>query len=378
MTEVVTNGAAFMRPFLQSTRLQASGISNQDSQQISAQVSAEASRAEANASAQEVPRASEDRSSLQNDSSPQSNSRPEPSRLKAAAANSPAAPANAPTGPSKARVDIAPLQLAQPASVSAQAQAPAATPQTQAASTLTAATPAPAPTPAPATDPAPAPASDTAPVVSPGALGPAASLNTLAVENLSQNIIGVAFAPTQVTQTSDDDGAIATQPQRNFIFAQRKVFTEAQQTDKFAAEDSRRQFVAEEASKTPKFAVQATAQFVTTVASGKFATTEDAQKLSDKTQQAETPIVENGEARLYDKVAEGDAGNRFAQEDAQQQSQNQGRGNSRESLHQRAEAIAQALGTKAAHPEVKKLIADIARYRASHPGTGAASVIVTA
>ena len=368
MTEVVTNGAAFMQPFLQPNRQQANGVSNSDSPQFSLQIGAEASRAQAATAAQEVPRASEDRSSLQNDSSPQPNSQPEQSRLKAAPAHA-AAPANAaPTGPSKARVELPPLQLAQPASTSVASLTPAAP---QAAAQAEAA---PAPTPAP--EPA-APAANQAPQLTPGALGAAATLSTLSLENLSQNIIGVAFAPTQVVQSAQTETVVA-QPQRNFIFAQRKVYAEAEQAGKFVAAE-KLHVIAQEDAKTPKFALQAVAQAVTTAAAaGKFAAHETSQKLSDKVPQHETSTVQNGgEARLYDKVPQADAGNRSAQDDAEQHAQ--GRDSNRESLYQRAEAIAYALGSKADNPEVKKLIADIARYRASvEGGANPAALIVTA
>ena len=379
MTEVVTNGAAFSQPFLQARKPQAFGVPSPDSPQVDLQIAAEASRQHA-ATATEVARASDDRSSLKQDQNTRGGQGFQPrARANDALRDLPAVPA----GPSKARVEVPPQILQAPAP---QAQAQPKTPEPQAARA-----PEPAPAPAapvkaaaaaPATD---APAPQGPPPVDVGALNNAEQLNSVALEAVSQNIVGVAFAPVQVAATSPDGADVGQQlRQKNFIFSQRKLFAEAEQSGKFAAEENRR-IARETTQETPKFAAE-TAQIVTgAVTAGKFAA-ETSQKVAEKFAPDQRGAgVEDitGEQRLYDKVPESQTQGRFAPEDDAAAEE---RSASRESLYQRAAKIANALGEKSANPEVVKLFADIERYAAQlngGPGSTSAavaspSVVVTA
>jgi len=330
MTEVVTNGAAFSQPFLQARKPQPFDISNPESPQVALQIAAEASRQDAAVAATEVARASDDRSSLKQDShTPGSQGFQPRARANDAPRDFPAVLA----GPSKARVEVPPHLLQAPAP-----QAP--------------------------------------PPVDIGALNNAEQLNSVALEAVAQNIVGVAFAPVQVAAPTADEDPAAQQRQKNFIFSQRKLFAEGEQTGKFAAEEQRR-VVRETTHETPKFAVE-TAQVVSSaITAGKFAA-ETGQKVSEKfapEQRGAGVEATTGEARLYDKVPESQTQGRFAPEDDATQEERRA---SRESLYQRAAKIANALGEKSANPEVRKLFADIERYAAQlngGQGTTAAAVI---
>jgi hypothetical protein len=374
MTEVVTNSAALLQPLLQAHKPQVFGVFNADSPQVELQIAAAASRDQAAVAATEAPRTSDDRASLNADSGSNGGAQNLPPRAQARA------PAvhdlAAPTGPSKARVEIPPPQLTVEApapkpAASSLAPAPVAAAPARQAPPVQAAADAPAPAPKP---------------VDADPLGPAEQLNALALESVAQNIVGVAFAPVQLSaQTAADDPA-AAQRQKNFIFSQRKLFAETEAGAKFAAEEAKRAVHEALQDTTPRFAVEAAAQTVTaTVASGKFAS-EGSQKLFDKApaDPRGAGVEAGGEVRLYDKVPQAETGNKFAPEqDSRGQGDNAG---GRESLYQRAAAIANALGEKSANPEVKKLFNDIERYAAQTPGgagtTAAAvvspSVIVTA
>lgn len=375
MIEVVTNGAAFSQPFLQARKPQAFGVSSPDSPQVDLQIAAEASRQHA-ATATEVAQASDDRSSLKQDPNTRGGQGYQPrARANDALRDLPAVPA----GPSKARVEVPPQIL----------QAPAPQPNTPEPQAARAPEPAPAPAApvkvaaaAPATD---APARQGPPPVDVGALNNAEQLNSVALEAVSQNIVGVAFAPVQVAATSQDGADVGQQlRQKNFIFSQRKLFAEAEQSGKFAAEENRR-IVRETTHEAPKFAAE-TAQIVTSaVTAGKFAA-ETSQKVAEKFAPDQRGAgVEDitGEQRLYDKVPESQTQGRFAREDDAAAEERRA---SRESLYQRAAKIANALGDKSANPEVVKLFADVERYAAQlngGPGSTSAaavspSVVVTA
>ena len=368
MTEVVTNGAAFSQPFLQARKPQAFGVQNPESPQVDLQIAAEASRQHA-AAATEVARASDDRSSLQQDSNTRGGQGFQPrARANDAPRDLPAASA----GPSKARVEVPPQLLQAPTS-----QAKAAEPQARSAEPQARA---PEPTPQPAApvkaEAAPA-ANAPAPLSSPvdvGALNNAEQLNAVALEAVSQNIVGVAFAPVQVAAPSQDGGDPSQGlRQKNFIFSQRKLFAEAEQSGKFAAEENRR-IVRETTHETPKFALETAHVVTSAVTAGRFAA-ETSQKVAEKFAPDHRGAgVEDttGEARLYDKVAESQTQGRFAPEDEATQDERRA---SRESLYLRAAKIANALGDKSANPEVRKLFADIERYAAQLNGQGGAALV---
>ncbi len=377
MTEVVTYGAAFTQPFLQAHKPQALGVSNPESPQVDLQIAAEASRQNAAVAATQVAHASDDRSSLQQDSNTRGGQGFQP---RARANDAPREVPAAPAGPSKARVEVPPQLLQAPApqpkapEPQAQARAPQPAPAPQPAAPVQAAVA----TPAPAKD-APAPA---APPVDIGALNNAEQLNTVALEAVAQNIVGVAFAPVQVAAAVQDGEP--SQPQKNFIFSQRKLFAESEQPGKFAAEEHRR-VVRETVHETPKFAAETAHVVASAVTAGRFAA-ETSQKVAEKfapDQRGAGVEDTTGETRLYDKVSESQTQGRFAPEDEATQDERRA---SRESLYQRAAKIANALGEKAENPAVRKLFADIERYAAQVGGlqgtTAAAvvspSVIVTA
>lgn len=217
-----------------------------------------------------------------------------------------------------------------------------------------------------------------------GALGAAQQLNSAALEAVSQNIVGVAFAPVQVAAASREEDPAQASRQKNFIFSQRKLFAESEQSGKFAAEEHRR-VVRESVHETPKFAAETAHVVTSAVTAGRFAA-EASQKVAEKfaPDQRGAGVEETtGETRLYDKVPGSQTQGRFAPEDEATQDERRASG---ESLYQRAAKIANALGEKSENPAVRKLFADIERYAAQVGGlqgtTAAAvvspSVIVTA
>jgi hypothetical protein len=195
--------------------------------------------------------------------------------------------------------------------------------------------------------------------VSTGVLGPAAAVNE--TELVTANVFGAAFAPTQVVQPVADP--VPSQTQKNFIFAQRKLFDEREVTNeatrKFVADDAKAKAFATEAT-AGKFAPQHTSVAAATVGAQFAANAESAQRLFDK-----VVVTSNGaenvtsDARLYDKVGQSDTQN-------QNNGGNDGPGDqaldSRQSLYQRAQAVAQALGEKSGNPAVKKLVATLEAY----------------
>jgi hypothetical protein len=287
----------------------------------------ESSRQNAAVTASEVPEASDNRSSLQQDSLP------DPNLFWSLASNQQQQTQDQPAasvGPSKARVDLPPLQLSEPASQPNQASQAL----NQAAPTASDAAPsAQAPTPAPA--PSLASDDDSSKSAPSGPLGPAEQLNNLTLETLSQNIIGVAFAPVQVATGPSD--ASAASRQKNFIFSERKMFADEATITKIAVQPSGTFAAAQRATSHA-----ASVPFEPPPASGKFA----AASRSSDTQNS-----------------------------------------SRESFYQRAQAIADALGgSNSPNPQVKKLLTDLENYRTTaltppganaHP-SGRPSVVITA
>jgi hypothetical protein len=362
MTEVVTNTAAYVQPLLFTPKgQQAIGAPAPDSPQSELAIALAASQQQQALEATQVA-ATPDQPSLKNNSDGPSN-RSFQSQLPTSQPRTPE-PAAAPTGPAKARVEVSVVDIS--AALSATARAQEANP---------AAAPAPQPVAKPVTlsDLGGGPAGPgaaapvEAPVPTPGVLGPAAVVKETDIAAISQNIFGAAFAPTQVVQPSTDTSPAQTN--KNFIFAHRKLFAEqaaevvqAQTTTgKFAAEDAKAAAFGTEVA-TGKFAAQPVAVAAATVGAQFAASAETAQKLFDKVHVESTPSVEatTGEVRLYDKVA---------QADTQSQRGNPGDQNpgdqtldSRQSLYQRAQAVAAALGDKSGNPAVKKLVATLESY----------------
>jgi hypothetical protein len=347
-----------MQPFLQPQRLQGQSPSNPESVQADLQAALDASRQNAAVAATQSPAVTDDRGSLRNEASPERRPAELPLRQPApqpAAQDLPPAP----VGASRARVELPPIDLSAPAPPPA---APAAAPAPAPAAPST-----PAPTVVQAEAPA-QPAPEPQPI-NPGALGPAQNLNTLALENISANIVGVAFAPVQVAKAPEEPAAALRQ--KNFIFSQRKLFDDAAPAARFVPDDKKAQLA--DAPQTPKF-VPAATETVAAAVAGKFAADAAAQKVFDKAPAAERAAVidsAGGEARLYDKVAAAESDNKFAPDDSE------GRADAereqRGSLYQRAQAVAAALGSKSSNPEVRKLFADLERYAAQLEGEAEAN-----
>jgi len=353
MTEVVTNTAAYLQSLLYAPRQQGFGVPNPDSPQNTFEIALAASQQQAEADASQVAPASDDRSSLgQGDDSPANRSfanqlpTPQPKAPE---------PSLATTGPAKARVDISLVEISHAAATALrETPAPQAPVQTE-------------PKPlsfgnlaggaaGPLQQPAPAPVN-----VPTGILGPAAVIHES--EILTANVFGAAFAPTQVAQTSVNPAP--TQTQKNFIFAQRKLFNEQVAVDqvagKFVSEDAKAKTFAAEAT-VGKFAPQPTAAAAATVGAQFAANADSAQRLFDKVVvSSNTADSAGNDTRLYDTVTQTDTQN-------QNNSGNSGPGDqsldSRQSLYQRAQAVAQALGEKSANPAVKKLMATLEAYAA--------------
>jgi hypothetical protein len=195
--------------------------------------------------------------------------------------------------------------------------------------------------------------------VSTGVLGPAAVVHE--TELATANVFGAAFAPTQVVQPVADP--VPSQTQKNFIFAQRKLFDEREITNaatrKFVTDDAKVKAFATETT-AGKFVPQHASVAAATVGAQFAANAESAQRLFDK-----VAVASNGtenptsDVRLYDKVGQPDTQN-------QNNGGNEGPGDqaldSRQSLYQRAQAVAQALGEKSGNPAVKKLVATLEAY----------------
>jgi hypothetical protein len=197
-----------------------------------------------------------------------------------------------------------------------------------------------------------------------GVLGPAAVVKDADIANISQNIFGAAFAPTQVSQPSADP--VAAQTQKNFIFAHRKLFAEqavqTQTAGRFAADEAKAATFGPDVA-TGKFAAQPATVAAVTAGAQFAASAETAQKLFDKVNTAATPSVESttGEVRLYDKVAQADTQGQHSQGNQNPSDQTL---DSRQSLYQRAQAVAEALGDKSSNPAVKKLVSTLEAYAA--------------
>jgi hypothetical protein len=367
MTEVVTSTAAYVQPLLLTPKgQQAFGAPAPDSPQ--SEIALAASQQQHALEATQVA-ATPDQPSLRNDSEGTSSSRSFLNQLptpQPAKAPEPAVPT---TGPAKARVEVSVLDItaalkAAPAAVRSAQQPAAAQPQPAAAAQAQ-------PAPRPVTlstlgggpaGPADAQAQDDTPdtPVSTGVLGPAAVVKEADLANLSQGIFGAAFAPVQVVQPNPD--AAPTQAQKNFIFAHRKLYAEqAAQveatTGKFAVEEAKTNGT----ETTGKFAAEPGVVAAATVGAQFAASADAAQKLFDKVQFNTTPSVENatGEIRVYDKVAQADAQTQRRSGDDEPSDQTL---DSRQSLYQRAQAVAEALGDKAGNPAVKKLVATLESY----------------
>ena len=214
-----------------------------------------------------------------------------------------------------------------------------------------------------------------------------------------QNIIGVAFAPTQVAQTPQtDDSAVTAVSQRAeelHLRAAQGVSSKPSRPGKFAAGRDAPRGCRARPTKTPKFAVQAAAPVVSTRRFGQVRRARDrAEVVGQGARQHETATVVtpngSGEARLYDKVAQADAGNRSSPRTTTAAYARPEPGTRpRKSVSTSAEAIAYALGNKADNPEVKKLFADLepatrrrskvtSRWRNSRPRLRRPRSVVTA
>jgi hypothetical protein len=370
MTEVVTSTAAYVQPLLLAPKgQQAFGAPAPDSPQTESAIALAASQQQHALEATQVA-ASPDQPSLKNDSEGSSSNRsflqqlPTPQPTKAPDLAVPT------TGPAKARVDVSVLDIT--AALNAASQTVHPTPAAAAQQTPVApSAPAPQPAPNPVTlsslgggpaGPASQAEDDTPDTpISTGVLGPAAVVKDADLANLSQSIFGAAFAPTQVAQTNPD--ATQTQTQKNFIFAHRKLYAEqAAQvqitTGKFAAEEAKTNGT----EGAGKFAAQPAAVAAATAGSQFAASAEAAQKLADKVQFTSTSSTEGttGEARLYDKVGQADTQNQRQHGDNNNPSDSSL--DSRQSLYQRAQAVAAALGEKSGNPAVKKLVATLESY----------------
>jgi len=381
MTDVVTNTAAYAQPLLFANRQQSLGIPNPESPQVALAISEAASLQQQALLSTQVAPSSDDRASLKqnNDDGHSSPDRSFAHQLPTSSlAAKPAEIAPPTTGPAKARVDIPVFDIT--ALAAAPALAAPAVPLTSAAATAPASDAtkpltlsnltggAAGPLQQHVTAPAPKPAEheDAPRPQTSGVLGPAAEVKDADLENISANIFGAAFAPTQVLQPTATQ--TPTQTQKNFIFAQRKLYAGedvvAQPTGKFTSDDAK----AAARGLGPdavagRFAVQPAAIAAATAGAQFAASADTAQKLFDKvpTTASGAPIdATTGEVRLYDKVS---------QTDTQGHSGKYGDStpgddtlDSRESLYQRAQAVAQALGDKSSNPAVKKLVATLESY----------------
>lgn len=364
MTEVVTNTAAYVQPLLFTPKgQQAFGASGPISPGDLA-ISLAASQQQQALDATQVA-ATPDQPSLKNDSESPHSTRNFLSQLPTPQPKTPdlAAPT---TGPAKARVELSVVDISAAVAAATHAatiqqtgplaNAPAAPQAASKPVTLSDLGGGPAgPGQAPADAP---PVPDTT-----GVLGPAAVVKDADIAAIAQNIFGAAFAPTQVVQPTADPAA--AQSQKNFIFAQRKLFgvqaAEVQATSgKFAAEAGKAAALGSDVA-TGKFAVQPAAIAAATVGAQFAASSETAHKLFDKVNFASTPSVEpaTGETKLYDKVAQLDTQGERGQGDQSPSDQTL---DSRQSLYQRAQAVAAALGDKSANPAVKKLVSTLESY----------------
>jgi len=347
MTDVVTNTAAYVQPLLYANRQQALGIPNPESPQADLALAAAASQQQQTLDQTQVAQASDGRSSLKqggdgaNQSAGHGFVAQLPTSSLAAKAPELATPT---TGPAKARVDLpvfdigaltstpapsaSPQGAVQPPSPPAPDTTDTQTPSTGLASANLAGPAASAPqTP----DVSEQPQQQVS-----GILGPAAQIKDADIALISANIFGAAFAPTQVGQVSGS--AAPTQSQKNFIFAQRKLYGDAA-----ASSQASGKYAASVAASTAgsQFAVSAAA----------------ARKLSDKVTAAATSIAAaNGETTAFEKVSA--AGGSAAGVDLTASSSV----DARESLYQRAQAVAQTFGERSSNPAVKNLVATLESY----------------
>jgi hypothetical protein len=317
MAESVTNSAAYLQTLLQPNRLQPSSISNADSQQFSQQLAAEVTRQDVATAATEVPAATDDRSSLQNYYGSSSDQQFTPSTPQPTPDVILAAP---PSGPSKAQVTLPLLQFAQAgdssassADVTGSTDQTAAAPQSQSAAT--------------GADPTQQQQQQNPNQAIAGALGPAEELNPLALESITDTIIGVAFAPMQVSQTPPQGGGGTFGRQKDFIFSGHQVFGINYQPSSAApAASGSTQTVSLDPAPAPK----------------------------------STPVV----APSATSTSAGSAAYSSTDQTASTAAATPGTGDSRQTLYERAQAIADALGTKSANPQVQQLFSDLASYKA--------------
>ncbi|TAK99018.1 MAG: hypothetical protein EPO08_17550 [Rhodospirillaceae bacterium] len=350
MTDVVTNTAAYVQPLLYANRQQALGIPNSESPQVDLALAAAASQQQQALDVSQVAQASDDRSSLKqggegaNQSANRSFANQLPASSLAAKAPDLAPPT---TGPAKARVDIPVFDITALTSTPAPgASSPAAAPSQPP-------TAQPADTQVPPTgltlgnlaSGAAGPlqqSADVSPQPQPqpqasGVLGPAAQIKESDLAVISANIFGAAFAPTQLGQAPGS--AAPTHSQKNFIFAQRKLFggdeVSSQASGKFTA------IAAAVAATT------AGSQFARSAAAG--------QKLSDKVTAAATFVTTASSEPPTD-------GKVFQASDSAGTGPVAPSVDARESLYQRAQAVAQAFGEKSSNPAVKNLVATLESY----------------
>ena len=157
------------------------------------------------------------------------------------------------------------------------------------------------------------------------------------------------------------------------MFSQHWMFDDVKQTvvqptESIFAEEARAvtaaRFFAE--LSTGRFAPESIAVAASTVGAQFAALADTAQKLSDKvtlTTASRFSDAGNGETRLYDKVPQTDTENRGGDEGFRDDSRSgENFRDLRQSLYQRAQAVAHALGDKFSNPAVRELIANLEAY----------------
>jgi hypothetical protein len=369
MTEVVTSTAAYVQPLLHASRQQVFGVPNLDSPQSDLAIALAAGQQQDALDATLVAPATDDRASLTSDRNDSNQAAPRSFTNQPPQANPAKSDAPPTTGPAKARVEINVADLTAAANAPLQKETPVVA-AAVAPHVVDAPKPAaPVPTPAAAPTPSvPQPAEQPRPQAS-GVLGPAAVLKDADIDAIADSIFGAAFAPTQVIQPPTE---AAPQGQKNFIFAQRKLFDDedvvASATGKFTPTEVKAAALGlGPDSPQSKYTTQTVAVAATTVGAQFAASAAAAQKLFDA-----GPVTVSGarfdpaanDVRLYDKVPQADTQNQSGQ-DQSGASGNDGQSlDSRESLYQRAQAVADALGEKSSNPAVKQLVATLESYAA--------------